>query len=69
MEPASLGSPTSDAGPAVATAYGLSPARIAEILASTAALEVDVMRFAGALPFESEPWGFGDGLLRLSTRE
>ena len=69
METANVGDPAQAAGPAIETAYGLTPARVAEILASTAALEAEVMRLASELPFEAEPWGFGNGLLRLATRE
>jgi hypothetical protein len=66
METSSPGDPAQDAAPAKQNAYGLSPARIAEILGNAAALEADVMRLAKELPFEAEPWGFGDGLLRLA---
>ena len=69
MEAANVGDPTQDAGPVIETAYGLTPARVAESLASTAALEAEVIRLARELPFEAEPWGFGNGLLRLATRE
>lgn len=49
--------------------FGLSQARVSEILESTAKLEAVVMRLAPRLPFEAEPWGFGDGLMRLAASE
>lgn len=69
MKTVRSGDPAQDAGPASRDEYGLSEARVAEILASTAILEAVVMRLAGELSFEAEPWGFGDGLLRLAGRE
>ena len=69
METANVRELARGGGPAIETAYGLTPARVTEILASTAALEAEVLRLATMLPFEAEPWGFGDGLLRLAIRE
>ena len=51
------------------SAYGLSADRIAHISSHVAMLEAQVMRLAAELPFEAEPWGFGDGLLRLARSD
>ncbi len=49
------------------SAYGLTPARIAEIATDTGALGARVMSLAKALSFEAEPWGFGAELLLLAN--
>lgn len=61
--------PEQGAPPAGWVGYGLSQTRVAEVLQSTAALEAVVLRLASQLPFEAEPWGFGQGLMRLVGRE
>ncbi len=48
--------------------YGLTPQRAADIRASTHALEAVVLRLAAALPFEAEPWGFGEQLVHIALR-
>ena len=50
-------------------ACGLSPNRIAQFSRNVAMLEAQVMRLAAELPFEAEPWGFGEGLLRLAQSD
>jgi hypothetical protein len=46
--------------------YGLTPERCAEIRLATEALEAVVAELADALPFEAEPWGFGQALWQLA---
>lgn len=54
---------------AMRVVYGLSETRIREILENTETLEAVVLRLSEALPFEAEPWGFGDCLWRLAEHE
>jgi hypothetical protein len=48
--------------------YGLTRERAARIRASTRALEAVGIRRAAALPFDAEPFGFGERLLDIARR-
>jgi hypothetical protein len=50
-------------------AYGLTAERSAEVRARASALEAVVLRLAAALPFDAEPWGFGQALWRLAPAD
>ena len=54
-----------EAGDPLVERYGLTPQQRAEIRAATEALEALVLQLADALPFEAEPWGFGQALWQL----
>jgi len=47
--------------------YGVAPERRAAIAATTEALEAVVLRLSESLPFDAEPWGFGEALWRLAN--
>ena len=47
-------------------ALPFAPARLSEIISDTARASARVAVLARDLPFEAEPWGFGQELLRLA---
>lgn len=69
METSDSGDTPVNASNLIDSAYGLTPARIAEIATDTAALGARVMSLAKALSFEAEPWGFGAELLLLAKSD